>query len=218
MIYGDNFNLIFDAISRIEKHIGLNTSNDDLTVNGRLNQIMTSPAFRSSGAIEPFCETDIEIVGDNFTIINEPMMIGQSWVVQNTATIMVNRDSSFKYIEEWFDIEFDGTTGTLVGADGRFDGDFITVTYFHNNLSVYYDIVFTNGFPEVVRSSEEVLNLVVKDTQTEDHYRITIDSKGRISNLPTLDEVVGENAFIDSNDSDIYEIFVEDGYMNWRII
>ena len=37
MIYGESFNAIFDAIERVEGHIGLFDSNDLSTVNGRLN-------------------------------------------------------------------------------------------------------------------------------------------------------------------------------------
>jgi len=217
MIYGDNFNLIFDALSRIEQHIGLNSSNDDVSVNGRLNQIMTSSIFRGGGAIEPFCEVDIPIVGDNFTVTHEPMMVGNSWVIQNTATITMSEDVSSKNVEEWFDVEFDGSNGTLVGASGKYDGKYVTVTYFHNNLNVYYDIVFSNGIPDVTRTSEDILNLVVSDTITGTNYRITVDSKGRISNLPTQDQIVGINMFPDAVLGATYELLIEDGYMNWRI-
>lgn len=218
MIYGENFNAIFDALSRIEQHIGLNSSNDDISVNGRLNQIMTSEVFRGGGTIEPYCEVDILIVGNNFTVTNEPVLIGNSWVMQNTATIMVSQDASAKHIEEWFDIEFDGSTGTLVGADNKYDGKFITVTYFHSNLSVYYAISFSNGIIDITRTSENILNLVIRDIITETNYRITVDSKGRISNIPTADEEIGDSLIEDSVTGDIYEIYIENAYMNWRII
>ena len=37
MIYGESFNALFDAVERIERHIGLFDSSDLSTVNGRLN-------------------------------------------------------------------------------------------------------------------------------------------------------------------------------------
>ena len=218
MIYGDNFNAIFEALERIERHVGLNSANDDVTVNGRLNQIMTSEIFRGGGAVEPYCEIDIPIIGNNFSVTHEPMLIGSSGVVQNTVTIMVDHDDSTKQIEEWFNIEFDGSTGTLVEADNKYDGKFVTVTYFHNNLSVYYDIIFSNGMPDVERTSEIILNLVVRDIIANANYRITVDSRGRISNIPTMDEEIGDNLFEDSVNGEIYELFVENSYMNWRVI
>ena len=218
MIYGENFNLIFDAISRIENHIGLNSSNDDISVNGRLNQIMSSSVFRGSGAIEPFCEVDIPIHGDGFTVTNEPMLIGESWIVQNTAIITKSEDTGTKNIEEWFDVEFDGNNGTLVGANGRYDGNYVTVTYFHDNLNVYYGIDFKNGLPEVSRTKEDILLLVVKDIVSGINYRIVVDSKGRISNIPTVDIEIGDSVFVDLITDESIEIYIENGYMNWRVV
>ena len=218
MIYGENFNDIFAALERIEKHIGLNSSNDDVTVNGRLNQIMSSNSFRGSGTIEPFCEIDIPIIGNSFTVTNEPMLVGDSWVMQNTVDITVTQDTNSRTIEEWFDVEFDGINGTLIGAGNIYDGQKLTVTYFHNNLNVFYGIVFTNGYPDIQRTSEVLLSLVLQDESTGTNYRIVIDSKGRISNIPTLDPVVGDDMFIDSVSSQNYQVYVDNGNMNWRSI
>ena len=214
MIYGESFNAIFDAIERIEQHIGLRYYTDDETVNGRLNNLEVSASY---DGIRPYCEVDIPIAGDNFEVTHTPILIGDAWVVNNSVVITVI-DSPDKVVHEWGDIEFNGTTGTLMGAGGIYDGKTVTLTYFFKEDMLYYDIVFENGYPETQKIGSIFFDLIIEDEVTDENQRIFIDSKGRVSSYAVQESITGVNSFADTTNGLVYELYSENGHINWRTI
>jgi hypothetical protein len=160
----------------------------------------------------------VPISGDSFEVLYDPILIGDSWVVNNSVTITVSSSSESKEIDEWGDIEFQGKFGTLMGADGEYHGKTLTVTYFYNQTVLYYDIVFDGGYPETKRTGEAFFDLVITDTVTGDNQRIFIDSKGRVSSYSVTDANIGDNVFVDESNGQSYELYSEDGNINWRTI
>lgn len=216
MIYGESFNKIFSAIERIERHIGLLFYTDDETVNGRLNNIETSSQEIN---ITPYCEIDVPIVGDSFETSNTPVLIGDSWIVNNSVFITVDQgNSSVKTVHEWGDVEFNGNIGTLMGANGQYDGKSLTVTYFYRDAVLYYGIVFNNGYPETRKIENDFLNLVIKDDVLQNNQKIFIDSKGRVGSYQVQEDATGNNHFVDISNGQTYEIYAENGSINWRTI
>lgn len=214
MIYGEAFNSIFDAIDRIEHHIGLRYYTDDETINGRLNNIEAS----SGSGVRPICEVDIPISGDSFEVSYTPILLGDSWVVNNSAIITVEDSGGEKTVHEWGDIEFIGKTGTLMGAGNQYDGMVVTITYFYNETMLYYGIVFDGGYPETRKVSDTFFDLVIADSVTDENQRIFIDSKGRVSSYAVTEEVSGDNAFQDLSNGLTYELYSDNGNINWRVI
>lgn len=216
MIYGNIFNGLFSTIERIEKHIGLRNSTDDISINGRITNLELS---QGQEVIKPICEVDILISGDSFSVSNSPILMGDSWLVNNSAVITVFDDNSGdKVVHEWGDIEFIGTSGTLVGAGSQYDGKTITVTYFYNKIMLYYDIIFSDGYPDTLKEGTSFFELVIADSVSSLNQRIFIDSKGRISSFPVNDDIVGDNIFVDSVNNLNYEIYSENGNINWRVV
>ena len=214
MIYGESFNSIFDAIERIEHHIGLRYYTDDETVNGRLNNL----EIATSSNIKPICEVEIPISNDSFEVSYTPILLGDSWVVNNSAIITVEDDGGEKVVHEWGDIEFVGKTGTLMGAGSQYDGMKVTLTYFYNETMLYYGIVFDGGYPETRKVSDTFFDLVIADSATEENQRIFIDSKGRVSSYAVNEEVSGDNVFHDRTNGLTYELYSDNGNINWRVI
>ncbi len=216
MIYGEKFNDVFDAIERIEKHIGLLFFQDAVTVNGRLNNIENS---NYSQNYVPCCEVDLAITGDSFTTLYDPALIGDAWVVNNSVMITVEQgNDSSKVLHEWGDVEFVGSTGTLVGANEAYSGNMVTLTYFYDQPVLYYDITFVDGYPEVDRIGVSMLDLVIDDVSSELNQRIFIDSKGRVSSYQTTDSTIGNEIYEDLSTGDIYEMYADSGNINWRLI
>ncbi len=215
MIYGEAFNSLFNATERIEQHIGLRYYTDNETINGRLNNLELSP----NAGVSPYCEVDVLIEGNDFTVLNMPILIGDAWVVNNSVFITVEHgNSEKKVVHEWGDVEFIGNTGTLMGAEDAYDGMVLTVTYFYNQTMLYYDIIFNNGYPETSKAGISLLNLVINDISLELNQRIFIDSKGRVSSYLTSDETVGNELYEDSITGDIYELYADNGNINWRLV
>jgi len=214
MIYGEAFNGIYDAIERIEQHIGLRYFTDSETINGRLNNIETL----SSNAIKPICEVELPISGDSFTTTYAPILLGDSWVVNNSVIITVEDANGEKVVHEWGDIEFYEKTGTLMGANSQYDGMTVTVTYFYNETMLYYGIVFDGGYPETRKISDSFFDLVIEDSVTVENQRIFIDSKGRVSSYAVTEEVSGDNVFQDLTNGLTYELYSDNGNINWRVI
>ena len=215
MIYGESFNSLFEAIERIEQHVGLRYYTDTETVNGRLNNLDVAAL---NSIIRPYCQVDVPISGDSFEVLYEPVLIGDSWVVNNSVVITVSSDDGEKEVDEWGDIEFQGKHGTLMGADGAYHGKILTITYFYNQTMLYYDIVFSDGYPETRRVGDSFFELVITDDVTGENQRIFIDSKGRVSSYSVTDTNVGDNIFADEINGQSYELYSENGHINWRVI
>jgi hypothetical protein len=215
MIYGESFNGLFDAVERIEQHIGLRYYTDSETINGRLNNI---ESLSSDGMVRPYCQIDVPISGDSFEVLYEPILIGDSWAVNNSVVITVSEDGDEKEVDEWGDIEFQGKYGTLMGANGKYHGKLLTITYFYNQTMLYYDIVFSGGYPETKKAGTSFFDLVITDDLTGENQRIFIDSKGRVSSYLVTDTNVGDNTFADEVNGQTYELYSENGHINWRVI
>ncbi len=215
MIYGDLFNKLFDAIDRIESYLGLLYYNDDYTVSGRLNNLEISAGKDN---IVPVCEKDILVTGDNFTVSYEPIIIGDSWTVNNSAIITVSDTAEEKEVDEWGDIEFQGVTGTLMGADGNYDGKLVTITYYTKQNMLYYGIIFDGGYPETRKVESEPFDLIIADSVLQENQRIFIDSKGRTSSFSVSEPLVGTNIFDDLSNGLRYELYAENGQINWRTV
>ena len=215
MIYGDLFNKLFDAVERIEKYIGLRYYTDDVTISGRLNNLEIMPT-RSP---EPICEKDIIINNNNFTVEYEPELIGDAWVVNNSVIITtIDNENEGKVVHEWGDVEFNGLTGTLMGANGFYDGKLLTVTYYTKQNMLYYDIVFDGGYPETRKIGDNFFTLVIEDSALSDNQKIFIDSKGRVSSYSVTEQVSGVNIFNDLTNGMSYELYSENGNINWRTV
>jgi hypothetical protein len=213
MIFGESFNAIFDAIRRIEEHVGLRYYTDDESVNGRLNNL----EFRQSESYIPCCEVDVEISDNNFYVSYDPILIGDAWTVNNSVLIKTYSGTDGEtVVDEWGDIEFNGNRGTLLGANGRYDGMTLTVTYFHRNVQKYYTIVFKDGYPETEKKAEEMFDLVIEDDSLDKNQRIFIDSKGRVSSYSVDDDVSGNNIFVDEINGNEYELYADGGHISWR--
>lgn len=216
MIYGNLFNKIFDTLERIEQHIGLRYFTDSETINGRLNNLEVSQGIDAPSV---FCEVDVPINGDSFTTLFNPLLIGDAWVVNNSVMITVDQgDSNNKVMHEWGDIEFVDNVGTLMGANGLYDGMVLTLTYFYNQTMLYYGINFTDGYPEVTRTEADYFNLIIGDSILPDNQRIFIDSKGRVSSFSVQDDISGDNIFTDTVNGSTYELYAENGNINWRTV
>lgn len=215
VIYGESFNALFDSVERVERHIGLRYYLDYETINGRLNNLEMSP----SSGIAPYCEVDVLITGDNFSVVNTPILIGDAWVVNNSVMVTVDQgNSNNKVLHEWGDVEFVGNIGTLMGANGAYDGMVLTLTYFYNQTMLYYSIVFNDGYPGTEKRGDSFFDLVLEDEVAGPNQKIFIDSKGRVSSFDTQDPISGDDTFIDETTGATYEMYAENGNINWRTI
>jgi hypothetical protein len=215
MIYGESFNSVFEAIEKIEQHVGLRYFTDTETVNGRLNNLETAVDY----GILPYCEVDLLISGDNFETTYEPVLIGESWVVNDYVIVTISGgNAGDKEVVEWRDVEFVGKVGTLMGANDNYNGNTLTLTYFYNQSMLYYGIVFDGGYPETRRVSDSFFSLVITDEVDGSNQRIFIDSKGRVSSYSVTDMNVGDNSFVDLTNGSTYELYSENGHINWRTI
>jgi len=217
MIYGDAFNEIYDVVEGIESHVGLHDATDNVTVNGRLNNLEAS--YMSGLPVFPYCEIDVMISGDTFEVVNTPVLIGDAWVVNNSVVITISEGgASGKEVDEWGDIEFQGNFGTLMGADGAYHGKKVTLTYFYSQTVLYYGIIFDGDYPEAKKSLTSYFDLVIADEITGDSQRISIDSKGRVSSYPVADAPTGDDNFVDISTGKRFQLYSENGYINWRVI
>lgn len=164
-------NDLWDAIERIERRIGVLGSSSPSDITGELSLL------RSQVNPSPNVDIDLPISGDTFDAKYSPILNGDSHVINGHVLISVgeNNDGDI-LVEEWRNVSFDGSTGTLIGAEGRYDKKKVTLSYFYNK-SKSYGISVSDGFVESVEDGGVDVLYIVDDI-TGKRYSVKSDWSG----------------------------------------
>jgi hypothetical protein len=192
-----------DMIFQLEDRIGVLYSKDEGSITGEL------ALMRQLMAPIPFVEIDINISGDNFPVRKTPVMAGDSAIINGHAVITVGNFLGTPIVEAWRDITFVGRIGTIEGANGRYDGKTISLTYFYSMITLY-DFIVTDGFISIVEVATMAPNLIIEDAITGNILKITIGWDGAAKYTKTDYGTPLNDTLVDSSTGDTYKIYAED--------
>lgn len=204
----EEYQELYEMIINVERRVGLVGEDRNGTVSGEIDSLIEN-------SFVPVSEIDLPITGDNFSLKKAPVNLGDTSVVNGHVIISIASENGVTMIEEWRGIEFSGRIGTLSGANGKYNGEKVTVTYFSSMRKLFSPSI-VNGYIESIEIFEDEDDIIMKDVVTGVKSKIIASSDGSLS-IKKVDSSMYTNDLItDTVTGEAYSVFMNDGFINYE--
>jgi len=207
-LLADQINKIFDALLNLQQTIGLKDDSDKDNIFSRIKNL--EDATYSSGTpaestiAKLIVERDVPISDDKFELKYTPV----GGICMNDEVQIDNGDGTW---DIWDHVSFEDNEGTLVDANGIYDGKTLKITYQYAAYTVLESLTFDSSDNELVKDFTDYqgklyqCNITVDPTTDDD---VTLTWKQKSTGDETTDTISEKETIVLYEDDLIYELYI----------
>lgn len=204
----EEYQELYDMIVNVERRVGIVGENRTGTMTGKVDSLI-------GNSFIPISEIDLPISGDNFTLKKAPVNLGDTSVVNGHVIISIESINGTTLVEEWRGVEFTGREGTLSGANGRYNGEKVTVTYFSSMQQKFIPSI-ANGYFDSIEIFEDEDDIIMKDVVTGVKSKVIASYDGSLHTQKVDSSMVTNDLITDTVTGEAYNMFTNDGFINYK--